>query len=144
MEKLQRFSIRKLSIGAVSCIIGTVAFLGYSRDAQAAETPQAVKTETVQENKQNAGAGSNVQNAAINKDAVGSQKTDALTAVNQASSEDNVPATNEAGKTNESLATNKAEINTLIVKPATDNKDSAQADNKQDFPKGDKEVGKNQ
>lgn len=140
MEKVQRFSIRKLSIGAVSCLIGTVTFLGYSHDVQAAETPQAVKTEKVQENKQNGGAGSNVQNAAINKDAVESQKTDALTAVNQASSGDNVPATNKAV---EAAVTNKAETNTLSVKPATD-KDSTQAGNKQDFPKGDKEVGKNQ
>lgn len=44
MEKLQRFSIRKLSIGAVSCLIGTVTFLGYSHDVQAAEKPQTVET----------------------------------------------------------------------------------------------------
>ena len=44
MEKLQRFSIRKLSIGAVSCLIGTVSFLSYSYKVQAAETPQTVET----------------------------------------------------------------------------------------------------
>ena len=85
MEKLQRFSIRKLSIGAVSCLIGTVAFLGYSRDVQAAETPQTVETakagneiqaEKAQENKQNEEASGDVQNRTINKDAVESQKTD--------------------------------------------------------------------
>lgn len=138
MEKLQRFSIRKLSIGAVSCLIGTVAFLGYSHDAQAAETPQAVKTENVQENKQNGGSCSNVQNAAINKDAVESQKTDALTAVNQASPKENAPA---ADKAVETAVTSKAETNTLGVEI---DKDGAQIINKQDFPKGDKEVGKNQ
>ena len=146
MEKLQRFSIRKLSIGTVSCIIGTVAFLGYSRDVQAAETPQTVETakagnevqaEPVQENKQNKKAIGDAQNAAINKDTVESQKTNALTAVDQASFKENAPATNKA------VVTNKTETNTLSVKPATD-KDSTQAVNKQDFPKGDQEFGKKQ
>ena len=144
MEKLQRFSIRKLSIGTVSCLIGTVAFLGYSRDVQAAETPQAVETakagnkiqtEQVQENKRNAETSGNAQNAAINKDAVESQKTNALTAVDQASFKENAPATNKA------VVTNKVETNTLSVE--TD-KDSTPVVDKQDFPKGDKEIGKNQ
>ena len=138
MEKLQRFSIRKLSIGAVSCLIGTVAFLGYSRDVQAAEKPQTVETakaeneiqaEQVQENKQNEGTSSNTQNV------VGSQRTDALTTINQASPKDNVPATNKA------VVTNKVEINTLSVE--TD-KDSTPVVDKQAFPKGDQETGKKQ
>lgn len=142
MEKVQRFSIRKLSIGTVSCLIGTVAFLGYSRDVQAAETPQTVETakagnkiqtEQVQENKQNEEASGDAQNAAVDKDVVGSQRTDALTTVNQASSEDNVPATNKA------VVTNKIETNTLSVE--TD-KDNTLVANKQDFPKGDQETGK--
>ena len=144
MEKLQRFSIRKLSIGTVSCLIGTVAFLGYSRDVQAAETPQAVETakagnkiqtEQAQENKQNEEAGSDVQNAAVDKAVAGSQKTDALTTIDQASPKNNVPATNKA------VVTNKVETNTLSVE--TD-KDNTLVANKQDFPKGDQETGKKQ
>lgn len=144
MEKLQRFSIRKLSIGTVSCLIGTVAFLGYSRDVQAAETPQTVETakagnevqaEPVQENKQNEEASGDVQNAAVDKDVVGSQRTDALTTIDQASPKDNVHATNKA------MVTNKVETNTLSVE--TD-KDNTLVANKQDFPKGNQETGKNQ
>lgn len=133
MEKVQRFSIRKLSIGAVSCLIGTVAFLGYSHDVQAAETPQTVETVKVQENKRNAETSGNAQNAAINKDVVESQKTDALTTINQASPNENAPATNKA------VVTNKVETNTLSVE--TD-KDSTPVDDKQDFPKGDQEADK--
>ena len=144
MEKLQRFSIRKLSIGAVSCLIGTVAFLGYSRDVQAAERLQTVETakaeneiqaEQVQENKQNEEASGDAQNAAVDKDVVGSQRTDALTTIDQASPKDNVPATNKA------VVTNKVETNTLSVE--TD-KDNTLVENKQDFPKGDQETSKKQ
>lgn len=151
MEKLQRFSIRKLSIGAVSCLIGTVAFLGYSHDAQAAEKPQTVETakaeneiqpEKAQENKQNEETSSDAQGASINKDAVGSQKTDALTTIDQASPKKNASAANEASKANEVSSTSKVETNTLGGKAATD-KDSAQAVNKQDLAKGDKETDKN-
>lgn len=150
MEKLQRFSIRKLSIGAVSCLIGTVTFLSYSHNVQAAEKLQTVETvkaeneiqpEKAQENKQNEEASGNAQNATINKDAVGSQKTDALTTIDQANLKEKLPATNEAVKANEVTSTNKAETNTLNVK--TD-KDSAQIVNKQDLAKADKEAGENQ
>lgn len=145
MEKVQRFSIRKLSIGAVSCLIGTVTFLGYSHDVQAAEKPQVVETvkadneiqhEKAQENKQNEEANGDVQNAAMNKDAVGSQKSDALTTIGQANPKENVPAANEASKANE-----VAETNTLGGKTATA-KDSAQAVNKPNLTKGDKEIDK--
>lgn len=145
MEKVQRFSIRKLSIGAVSCLIGTVTFLGYSHDVQAAEKPQIVETakadneiqhEKAQENKQNGEASGDVQNAAMNKDAVGSQKTDALTIIGQANLKEKLPATNEASKANEVSSTN-----TLGGKTATA-KDSAQAVNKPNLAKGDKEIDK--
>ena len=148
MEKAQRFSIRKLSIGAVSCLIGTVTFLGYSHDVQAAEKPQIVETAkadneiqhgTVQEDNQNEEASGDVQNAAMNKDAVGSQKSDALTTVGQASPKENAPAANEASKANEVSSSNKAETNTLGGKAATD-KDSVQAVNKQNLAKGRKET----
>lgn len=91
MEKLQRFSIRKLSIGAVSCFIGTVTFLGYSNNVQAAEKPQTVETakaeteiqsEKAQESKPTEEAKGDTQNEAVDKDAVGSQKTGAVTTVN--------------------------------------------------------------
>lgn len=152
MEKLQRFSIRKLSIGAVSCLIGTVAFLGYSRDVQAAENSQAIETakvetevqpEKAQESKSNEEAKGDAQNAAVDKDAVGSQKTDAVTTVNQANTKENAPATNEASKTNEVAVTNKTETNTLNFKAATD-KDSTQAVNKPNLAKDDQELDKNQ
>lgn len=150
MEKVQRFSIRKLSIGAVSCLIGTVTFLGYSRDAQAAEKPQIVETAKAdneiqagkaQENKQNDEVSGDAQNAAINKDAVGSQKSDALTTIGQASPKKNAPAANEASKANEVSSSNKAETNTFGGKAATA-KDGAQAVNKQNLAKGDKEIDK--
>lgn len=91
MEKLQRFSIRKLSIGAVSCFIGTVTFLGYSNNVQAADKPQAIETakaeteiqsEKAQESKPTEEAKGDTQNEAVDKDAVGSQKTGAVTTVN--------------------------------------------------------------
>lgn len=78
MEKLQRFSIRKLSIGAVSCLIGTVSFLSYSHNVQAAEKPQAIETakaeneiqpESTQESKPNEEAKGDTQNVAVDKDA---------------------------------------------------------------------------
>ena len=132
MEKLQRFSIRKLSIGAVSCLIGTVAFLGYSRDVQAAETPQTVETakaenkiqpEKAQENKQNEEASGDVQNRTINKDAVESQKTD--------------EAKNDGIKSQDLLTDEEPDIKAPAKKdqagePATP------------FPKGDQETGKKQ
>ena len=98
-EKLQRFSIRKLSIGAVSCLIGTVTFLGYSHDVQAAEKPQTVETvkaeteiqpENTQESKPNEEAKGNTQNEAVDKDAVGSQANNAavVNTSDQSKSED--------------------------------------------------------
>ena len=86
MEKLQRFSIRKLSIGAVSCIIGTVTFLGYSNNVQAAEKPQTVETakaeneiqpENTQEGTPNEEAKGDTQNEAVDKNAVKSQANNA-------------------------------------------------------------------
>lgn len=129
MEKLQRFSIRKLSIGAVSCLIGTVTFFSYSHNVQAAETekPQAVETakaeneiqpEKAQDIKQNEEAKDDTQNTVADKDVAVSQKTDALTTANQTSPKENSPATNEASKANEVAKTNKTETNTLNVKPA--------------------------
>lgn len=141
MKKLQRFSIRKLSIGAVSCLIGTVAFLGYSCDAQAAETPQAVETAKAENKIQPEKVQENQQNTAINKDSVESQKANALTTVNQIDPKENAAATNKAIKTNEATVTSKAETNALSVEI---DKDGAQIINKQDSPKGDKEVDKNQ
>ena len=82
MEKLQRFSIRKLSIGAVSCMIGTVTFLGYSNNVQAAEKPQTVETtkseneikpENTQESKPTEEAKGNTQNEAVDKNVARSQ-----------------------------------------------------------------------
>ena len=132
MEKLQRFSIRKLSIGAVSCLIGTVAFLGYSRDVQAAETPQTVETakaenkiqpEQAQENKQNEEASGDVQNRTINKDAVESQKTD--------------EAKNDGIKSQDLLTDEEPDIK------APAKKDQA-GEPTTPFPKGDQEFGENQ
>ena len=152
MEKVQRFSIRKLSIGAVSCLIGTVTFLGYSHDVQAAEKPQTVETAKAnneiqagqaQENNQNEETSGNAQNTSINKDVVGSQKNDALTTIGQANPKENAPAANESSKANEAIAINKAETNTLSGKTAID-KDGAQAVNKQNLAKGDKETNEKQ
>ena len=148
MEKLQRFSIRKLSIGAVSCLIGTVTFLGYSHDVQAAEKSQTVETakaenkiqpEQVQENKQNEETSSDAQNETINKDAVGSKKTDALTTIDQTIPKKNTPATNEAVEANKVAATNALSGKTIT------SKDSAQEVNKQDLAvKDDKETNEKQ
>ena len=116
MEKLQRFSIRKLSIGAVSCLIGTVTFLGYSRDVQAAEKPQTVesvkadneiKPENVQESTQNEEVKGDSQNAVVDKNTIGSQETGAVTTVSQATPKENALAANEAA------VINKAEANKL-------------------------------
>ena len=93
-EKLQRFSIRKLSIGAVSCLIGTVSFLSYSHNVQAAETPQTVETaktdneikpENVQKSKPNEEVKGGTQNAVVDKNTVSSQATGSVTTVNQMS-----------------------------------------------------------
>lgn len=149
VERLQRFSIRKLSIGAVSCLIGTVAFLSDSHDVQAAKNFQTVETakaetevqpEKAQESKSNEEAKGDTQNATIDKDAVGSQKTDAVTTGNQANTKGNTSVANEASKANE-VATNKAETNTLGGATA---KDSTQAVNKPNLAKDDQEPGKNQ
>ena len=114
MEKLQRFSIRKLSIGAASCLIGTVSFLSYSHNVQAAETPQTVETaktnneiksKNVQESKPNEEVKGDTQSAVVDKNTVGFQKTGAVTAVNQPGSKENTPATNEVA------VINKAETN---------------------------------
>ena len=132
MEKLQRFSIRKLSIGAVSCLIGTVAFLGYSRDVQAAEKPQTVETakagneiqaEKIQENKQNEEASGDAQDRTINKDAVGSQKTDG--------------AENDGIKSQNLLTDKEPDIKAPAKKDQADKPVLS-------FPKGDQEFGKNQ
>ena len=120
MEKLQRFSIRKLSIGAVSCLIGTVSFLSYSYRVQAAETPQTVETakaeneiqlEKAQESKPNEKAEGGTQSAVVDKNTSRSQKTGAVTTVNQTSPKENTPAANEAAKANEATVINKAEAN---------------------------------
>ena len=104
-EKLQRFSIRKLSIGAVSCLIGTVSFLSYSHNVQAAEKPQTVEAaktnnetqpENVQESIQNEEAKGSTQNAVVDKNTVGSQETGAVTTVNQTGSKENAPVANKA------------------------------------------------
>ena len=122
MEKLQRFSIRKLSIGAVSCLIGTVSFLSYSHKVQAAETPQTVETakaeneiqpDNAQESKLSKEVKDDVQNVVVDKDVVGSQNTGIVTTVNQASPKENVSAANEAAKTNEAAVISKAETNKL-------------------------------
>ena len=132
MEKLQRFSIRKLSIGTVSCLIGTVAFLGYSRDVQAAERPQTVETakagneiqaEQVQENKQNEKAISDAQDRTIKKDAVGSQKTD--------------EAENDGIKSQNLLTDKEPDIKAPAKKDQADEPAAP-------FPKGDQEADKNQ
>ena len=132
MEKVQRFSIRKLSIGAVSCLIGTVVFLGYSRDVQAAETPQTVETakagneiqaEQVRENKQNEETSSDAQDRTIKKDAVGSQKTD--------------EAENDGIKSQNLLTDKEPDIKAPAKKDQT-------VEPAAPFPKGDQEVGKNQ
>ena len=69
MERLQRFSIRKLSIGAVSCVIGTVAFLSYSNEAKAAENTD-TSLKIVETNKANNSATSDVTVDNTNKQAV--------------------------------------------------------------------------
>lgn len=110
MEKLQRFSIRKLSIGAVSCLIGTVTFLGYSHDVQAAEKPQTVETakaeneiqpEKAQESKPAEEAKGDTQNVAADNNVGGSQQADTLTTANQTSPKENAPAVNKVVKANE-------------------------------------------
>ena len=124
-EKLQRFSIRKLSIGAVSCLIGTVTFLGYSHDVQAAEKPQTVETakaeteiqsEKAQESKPTEEAKGDTQNVAADKNVVESQKTvdnnvggsqqaDALTTVNQTNTKDKTPLTDSAERESKTAIT---------------------------------------
>ena len=69
MERLQRFSIRKLSIGAVSCVIGTVAFLSYSNEVKAAENTD-TSLKIVETNSANNPATSNVTVDNANKQAV--------------------------------------------------------------------------
>ena len=69
MERLQRFSIRKLSIGAVSCVIGTVAFLSYSNEVKAAENTD-TSLKIVETNSANNPATSNVTVDNTNKQAV--------------------------------------------------------------------------
>ena len=69
MERLQRFSIRKLSIGAVSCVIGTVAFLSYSNEVKAAENTD-TSLKIVETNSANNSATSNVNVDNTNKQAV--------------------------------------------------------------------------
>ena len=69
MERLQRFSIRKLSIGAVSCVIGTVAFLSYSNEAKAAENTD-TSLKIVETNSANNPATSDVTVDNTNKQAV--------------------------------------------------------------------------
>ena len=110
MEKLQRFSIRKLSFGAVSCLIGTVSFLSYSYKVQAAETPQTVETAKTDNEIQPKKAQESKQNEEVRGD---SQKTGVVTTVNQATPKENVSATNEVVKANEAVVINKAETNKL-------------------------------
>ncbi len=69
MERLQRFSIRKLSIGAVSCVIGTVAFFSYSNEVKAAENTD-TSLKIVETNSANNPATSNVTVNNTNKQAV--------------------------------------------------------------------------
>ena len=69
MERLQRFSIRKLSIGAVSCVIGTVAFLSHSNEVKAAENTD-TSLKIVETNSANNPATSNVTVDNTNKEAV--------------------------------------------------------------------------
>lgn len=69
MERLQRFSIRKLSIGAVSCVIGTVAFLSYSNEVKAAENTD-TSLKIVETNSANNPTTSNVTVDNTNKQAV--------------------------------------------------------------------------
>lgn len=69
MERLQRFSIRKLSIGAVSCVIGTVAFFSYSNEVKAAENTD-TSLKIVETNSANNPATSNVTVDNTNKQAV--------------------------------------------------------------------------
>ena len=134
-EKLQRFSIRKLSIGAVSCLIGTVTFLGYSNNVQAAEKPQTVETakaeneiqpESMQESKPNEEAKGDTQNAAVDKNVGGSQKTGSLTAVNQTSSNDKTPLTDSAERESKAAITTpvKQDITTPVKQDDTANQKS--------------------
>ena len=132
-EKLQRFSIRKLSIGAVSCMIGTVTFLGYSHDVQAAEKPQTVETvkaeneiqpENAQESKPNEEAKSDTQNAIVDKDAVGSQKAidnnvsgsqenNALTTANQTSPKEKTSLIDSAERESKAVITTPVKQDTI-------------------------------
>lgn len=142
MEKLQRFSIRKLSIGAVSCMIGTVTFLGYSNNVQAAEKPQTVETtkaeneiqpESTQESKPNEEAEGGTQNDAVDKNAIGSQANNAAvvnasdhskSVSDQSKSEDSsaVASTSERKQ----LQTSQS-ADTTDVQPASDQVESAAA-----------------
>ena len=147
-EKLQRFSIRKLSIGAVSCLIGTVTFLGWSNNVQAAEKPQTVETakaeneiqpESTQESKPNEEAKGDTQNVVADKNAVESQKTvdnnavrsqktDALTTVNQVNPKDKTPLTDSAEKES------KAAITTPVKQDTTTPSNHNVANQKSNVP----------
>ena len=128
MEKLQRFSIRKLSIGAVSCMIGTVTFLGYSNNVQAAEKPQTVETtkaeneiqpENTQESKPNKEAKGDTQNNAVDKDAARAQANNAavVNASDQSKSEDSSAVASNSERNQ--LQTSQS-ADTTDVQPASD------------------------
>ena len=136
MEKLQRFSIRKLSIGAVSCLIGTVSFLSYSHNVQAADKPQAIETakaenevqpEKAQESKPNKEVKGDTQNTVVDKNTGESQETGSLTTVNQSSPKENVPAVNKAKQNIADLAiSTKMKLQAIrLAKPVAVNKINA-------------------
>ena len=133
MEKLQRFSIRKLSIGAVSCMIGTVTFLGYSNNVQAAEKPQTVETakaeneiqpENTQESKPNEEAKGDTQNNAVDNNATRSQANNAavVNTSDQSKSEDSSAVASNSERNQ--LQTSQS-ADTTDVQPASDQVESA-------------------
>lgn len=124
MERLQRFSIRKLSIGAVSCVIGTVAFLSYSNEVKAAENTD-TSLKIVETNSANNPATSNVTVDNTNKQAVvntsDQSKSEDSSAVAPTSektqlqaSQDSSSKVKESNLNNDKSDTTKAE---LVVQP---------------------------
>ena len=133
MERLQRFSIRKLSIGAVSCVIGTVAFLSYSNEVKAAENTD-TSLKIVETNSANNPTTSNVTVDNTNKQAV-------VNASDQSKSEDSSAVAPTSEKTQlqtsqdssikvkeNNLNTDKSDTPKAVVQPTSLNDENNSRD----------------
>lgn len=92
-DRKNRFSIRKLSVGAISVMIATIFYLGAGTPVQADETPNDVSTNTVVENTGNqtdstTNSEENSKSGEISAETVTEEKSPEVAA--------NVPATDKA------------------------------------------------